>query len=68
MTWGTKNKIFIQCLREVIDYFSGTDYRPIELFQIAEMVPQGCDYYPGKEDHQKMAEQLYPLYKKMLDK
>jgi len=68
MVSGGKNKIFIKCLKKVINYFSGTDYQPIELFEFAEMVPQGCDYHPGKEDHKKMAEQLYLLYKKILDK
>jgi len=67
MISGDKNKALIQSLKSVIHHFSKTRYKPVELFEFVRMEPQGCDYHPGKTDHQKMANQLYPFYKKILN-
>lgn len=68
MVGGEKNKLFVECLKEVKHFFENdTKHKPIEVFEFPAMTPSGCGYHPSIEDDKKMAEQLYPFYKKLLN-
>lgn len=68
MLSADQNKLLNDCLEQVRNHFGNKKYKPVEIFKFSNIVPGGCDSHPGKEDHQLMAEQLYPYFKAILDK
>lgn len=68
MVGGEKNKLFVECLQNIRDYFKNDrPHQPIHIFLFPQMKPTGCDYHPSAEEHQKMAELLYPFYQRLLN-
>ena len=68
MVNGDRNKIFVECLKEVKAFFNNdTKHKPIEIFEFPEMKSAGCGYHPSIEDDKKMADLLYPFYKNLLN-
>ena len=67
MVNGEKNKLFVQYLNEVKDFFKNdTRHKPIQIFEFKEMTPKGCGYHPDDTDDEVMAEELYSFFKKLL--
>lgn len=67
MVGGERNQILVECLKEVKNFFQkDVQHKPIEIFEFSAMKPTGCGYHPSIEDDKKMAEELYPFYKKIL--
>ncbi|MCQ4035122.1 cellulase family glycosylhydrolase [Kaistella montana] len=68
MVAGEQNKLLIECLLEVKKFFSNnTKHSPIEIFEFQEMKPEGCGYHPSSKDDQKMADELFPFFSKLLN-
>lgn len=68
MVSGNRNTILVSCLKKVMQHFeSDANHKKIELFQFPPMQPKGCTTHPDSEDHKVMAEQLTPLFKKLLN-
>lgn len=42
--------------------------KPIEIFEFNKIYSRGCSGHPSAEDHELMAEQLLPFYRRMLKK
>ena len=40
----------------------------LALYEFEDVYQQGCSYHPSKEDHAKMAQQLIPFYKELLNR
>lgn len=68
MVSGEKNVTFIKCLKKVIQAFENDSaHKPIALFEFQSMSPKGCGYHPDIEDDKVMANQLIPVFKKLLN-
>jgi len=68
MVSGAKNDIFIKCLNRVREAFANDKaHKPIQLFTFTAITPHGCGYHPDIEDHKKMAAQLAPYLKTLLN-
>ena len=68
MLSGERNTILVGCLKKVLQHFeSDTTHKKIVLFEFQPMQPKGCTFHPDIEDHKIMAQQLSPLFKKLLD-
>lgn len=68
MISGKKNTVLVKCLKEVIsDFASDKTHKPIELFEFKPMTPQGCGNHPDISDHRQMAQQLEPVFKRLLE-
>jgi len=68
MVSGKRNTTFVKCLKKVIKAFKNDkEHEKIALFQYKPMTPNGCGSHPDIEDHKIMAEQLEPLFKKLLN-
>lgn len=65
MVEGEKNVLLIACLKEVKTHFE-SEHKKIYMALTENIKPQGCSYHPNIEDHQKMADQLLPQFKKIL--
>ena len=63
-----KNPLLDNCLHAVKEHFDSTNYIPIEIFHFNEITPHGCDGHPDIDDQMLMADQLYPFYKRLLEK
>ncbi len=68
MLSNEKNALLINCLNKIKAEFN-TDslHKSIEIFQFKPMIPAGCDYHPSMEDHARMAEELEPFIRNMLE-
>lgn len=68
MISGDQNKLLVECLNEVKNFFKlNTKHTTIEVFEFKEMTPTGCGYHPSTNDDQKMADELYPFFSKLLN-
>jgi lysophospholipase L1-like esterase len=68
MVNGAKNDTFIQCLNRVKESFAADKaHRPIQVFTFTAVTPHGCGYHPDIDDHKKMADQLAPFLKTLLN-
>lgn len=68
MVSGDKNIVFIKCLKRVIQAFENDKaHKPIALFEFQPMSPKGCGYHPDIADDKVMADQLIPVFKKILN-
>lgn len=68
MVSGEKNVTFIKCLKKVIQAFENDKtHKPIVLFEFKPMSPKGCGYHPDIADDKVMADQLIPVFKKLLN-
>jgi len=68
MVSGDNNKLFMECLADIKDFFKNDkNHQPIEIFEFSEMKPKGCGYHPSAEDDQKMANELLPFFKNLLN-
>ena len=65
MLSGKKEKILLECLLEVEDYF--IENRKISVFEFRPLNPSGCTSHPNVDEHKIMAEQLAPFLKKLMD-
>ena len=69
MISGDNNKIFLECLDQIKDFFKNdTIHQALQIFKFAPMQPKGCDGHPHIEDDKTMANELFPTFKKILDK
>jgi len=48
-------------MREVMDE------NMIQMFSFSHSYTNGCSYHPDKEDHKKMAEELLPFFKHVMN-
>jgi lysophospholipase L1-like esterase len=68
MVSGDKNVLLVNCLKKVIKAFENDKaHKPISLFEFQPMTPKGCGYHPDIADDKIMAEQLIPVFKKLLN-
>lgn len=68
MVNGEKNKVFVDCLEKVKDFFKNDKiHQPIELFEFTSISPKGCGYHPDIKNAQEMASQLESTFKKLLN-
>ena len=68
MVSGERNEVLVNCLMKVMAHFKkDKEHKKIALFEYNSMEPKGCGYHPDIEDHKIMAQQLSPLFKKLLD-
>lgn len=68
MVSGDKNVTLVKCLKKVMQAFENdTTHKPITLFEFQPMTPKGCGYHPDIADDKVMADQLIPVFKKLLD-
>ncbi|WP_292009527.1 cellulase family glycosylhydrolase [Chryseobacterium sp.] len=68
MVSGEKNTQFVEYLQAVKDAFKNDrKHAPIEIFEFKEIKPTGCGHHPSIKDDQKMADELYPFFKKLLN-
>ncbi|GLB49355.1 SGNH/GDSL hydrolase family protein [Neptunitalea lumnitzerae] len=65
MVDGEKNELFVACIKEVKNHFEKQN-KKIYMTLFDNINPQGCDYHPNIEDHQKMAKQLLPQFEAIL--
>ena len=67
MVEGEKNKILVGCLKEIQTHFNSVASRPpIQIFQYKQTYTNGCITHPSVEDHEAMAEELLPFFKKVM--
>ncbi|MGB8374602.1 MAG: GDSL-type esterase/lipase family protein [Salegentibacter sp.] len=64
MITGEKNEILTDCLDQVKNHFEDKDIR---VFHFENIEIHGCGGHPSVEDNQKMAEQLIPFFKNILN-
>lgn len=68
MVSGDKSVMLVQCLKKVIKAFENDKaHKPIALFEFKTMSPRGCGFHPDIADDKVMADQLIPVFKKLLD-
>ncbi|WP_026713024.1 SGNH/GDSL hydrolase family protein [Flavobacterium daejeonense] len=68
MVSGEKNIVLLRCLNKVIQAFENDkEHKPISLFEFHPMSPKGCGYHPDINDDKVMANQLFPVFKKLLN-
>jgi len=68
MVSGDKNVTLVKCLKKVIQAFENDKaHKPIALFEFQPMTPKGCGFHPDINDDKIMADQLIPVFKKLLD-
>ena len=65
MVDGEKNNILVSCLNKVIEHFKEKN---ITLYEFKNLYVNGCNYHPSIQDHKEIADQLIPIFKKILDK
>lgn len=70
MLSGNKASMMLACLQSVKTKIK--EIHPgkpaIEIFQFQPMVPKGCGYHPDDADHEKLASELIPFLRRLLDK
>jgi len=64
MLSADKNETLFACLETVKEHFG--DSHQIELFSFEGIFPNGCFWHPSIQDHDKMANQLLPFFKKFM--
>ena len=65
-TESDKGILLLNSLKQVKSHFE--DVTTISIFEFEGIQdPGGCGYHPDLTDHQKMAFQLLPFYKNLLD-
>lgn len=69
MVSGEKGRTFLNCLHAVKEHFLGVEPegKEIAVFNFTSIEPHGCGYHPDSDDHEKMAEQLIPFYKSLME-
>lgn len=67
MVSGKENDLLIECLKKVQSYFSDNLDKSIPIFQYGSLYTNGCSYHPSVEDHGKMAKELTPFFKSLLN-
>lgn len=68
MVSGERNVTLVKCLKKVIQAFENDKaHKPITLFEFQPMSPKGCGYHPDMNDDKVMADQLIPVFKKLLN-
>jgi lysophospholipase L1-like esterase len=69
MLSGQKAAMLLACLQSIKARISQQypEKRTIEIFQFKPMVPKGCDYHPDINDHETMANEVIPFFRKLLE-
>jgi hypothetical protein len=66
---GAKAAMMVTCLETVKarakEAYPGK--KDIQLFQFQPMVPKGCSYHPDLKDHEVLATQLEPFFRRLLN-
>jgi len=59
MLSGTKDDLLYRCLSRIAELSNKTypDRKTVEIFRFDPMVPGGCDYHPGFQDHLRLSYQ-----------
>ncbi|MCF4101188.1 GDSL-type esterase/lipase family protein [Gillisia sp. M10.2A] len=65
MIGGENNMTLLECLKDVQTHFNEKN---ISIFEFEAMTAHGCTGHPDVDDHQKMADQLIPFFKKLMTK
>lgn len=60
-----RNNLLVSCLKTIKSNF---EHRDIAIYEYDQLYVNGCNYHPGLEDHKAMANQLIPIFKKILEK
>ena len=63
---GEKGELLISCLKEIQEEWS--EKHPVALFEFEPLEARGCTGHPSLDDHKLLAEQLIPVYEKLLKK
>ncbi|MEO5564137.1 MAG: GDSL-type esterase/lipase family protein [Chitinophagaceae bacterium] len=65
---GDKRDLMIACLQTVQGKAKELypSKSPIEIFQFNPMVPKGCGYHPDINDHEILAKEIEPFFRKLL--
>jgi lysophospholipase L1-like esterase len=68
MLSGQKADMLFACLQTVKAKISELypEKRPVEIFRFNPMVPKGCDYHPDIKDHEVLANEVMPFFRKLL--
>ncbi|MAN27498.1 MULTISPECIES: SGNH/GDSL hydrolase family protein [Mesonia] len=61
-----KGKMLLSSLKKIKAEFE--THHILALYEFEDVYQQGCSYHPSKEDHAKMAQQLIPFYKELLNR
>lgn len=64
MVSADNKEVLFACLETVKDHFGAS--HQIDLFNFEGIQPNGCTGHPSIQDHDKMAEQLLPFFKKLM--
>jgi lysophospholipase L1-like esterase len=65
---GRKNVLMHNYLSAVIKYMKEIRKdKMIHMFEFSRPYTNGCSYHPDKEDHKKMAEELFPFFKNVMN-
>jgi lysophospholipase L1-like esterase len=68
MLEGEKNIRMQNYLKAVISYMKEVENdEMIHMFCFSQSYINGCSYHPGEEDHKKMAEELIPFFKNVMN-
>ncbi len=68
MVSGNRNVTLVSCLKKVIKAFENHKaHKPIALFEFQPMSPNGCGTHPDIADDKIMADELTPVFKKLLN-
>lgn len=66
---GPKGPLMLTCLERVQsrcrEVYAGK--KGIQIFRFQPMEPKGCSYHPDLNDHEVMAKQLEPFFRRILD-
>jgi lysophospholipase L1-like esterase len=67
---GNKAAMMLACLETVKTRARNVypDKPAIEIFRFEPMIPKGCSYHPDIADHEVMANQLIPFFRRLLEK
>jgi len=65
---STKNAVLMDCLHKVADHFNEKPVvQPIRVFEFHDIQGHGCGGHPDKDDQAKMAGELVPFFRQLLN-
>jgi hypothetical protein len=64
---GETNDTFISYLKEIQSYMETNFNKRIPIIQFNNLYVNGCSYHPSVEEHGKMAAELEPSFRNLLN-